>query len=507
MHKEIDPVGECMKNWKILTSIGATLVVIVLLTVISMLAPIGSGYYAKYLCSQLFVSGRDDVEQIVEEEIRPTNPLFGMVSHELDSEKKTVRAVTLGVFSPTLAVYRPEVGCTLAVKITPDELMEQVQGLSFDRSSENKEWPLGNQASIADETSLALESLDLAKDLNPPVISTDGMNLNTRRLNQVLEWAFSEPEEGRRQTQAVVIVYRGRLIAEKYAEGFNKDTPVLGWSMSKTATATLAGMMVLDGKLDISLPADVPEWEDDPERSAITTNDLLHMSSGLDFSEVYQPFNDAPEMLYNSADMAGYAASQPLAYEPGSRWYYSSGDTNLVARILRDLSGGSLADVQRYARNRLFHELEMNTVYFEPDPSGTFVGSSYMYASARDWARLGLLLQQDGVWNGKRLLPEGWVEYLRTPAADSGGQYGAQLWLNAGRDNEELIPERRFKSLPKNMFYMSGYNGQNVIILPDEELIVVRLGVTHNRENWNIERLVVGTLEALGLREYAQPVN
>ena len=489
-----------MKNWKIVVSIGAVVLAVALLAVVSMLAPIGSGYYAKYLCSQLFVSGREDVERIVEEEIKPTNPLFGMVSHELDREEKTIRAVTLGLFSPTLAIYRPEVGCTLAVKVTREELMAQVQGLSFDRSVDPAEWPRGSSAPIADEATEAMDTLNLAEDLNPPVITRNGMTLSTRRLKQVLDWAFSEPEDGRRQTQAVVIVYRGKLIAERYADGFNKDTPVLGWSMSKTATATLAGMMVLDGKLDISESANVPEWEDDPERSAITTNDLLHMSSGLDFSEVYQPFNDAPEMLYNSADMAAYAASQSPAYVPGTRWYYSSGDTNLLARILRDLSGGTLVDVQSYARNRLFNELGMNTVYFEPDPSGTFVGSSYMYASARDWARLGLLLQNDGIWNGKRILPEGWVEYMRTPASDSDGQYGAQLWLNAGRDNEEVIPERRFQSLPKNMFYMSGYNGQNVVVLPDEELIVVRLGVTHDRNNWNIEKLVVGSLQALGLR-------
>lgn len=495
-----------MKKWKI-AGLGASLaIILILLTVIPMLAPIGSGYYAKYLCSQVFVSGREDVDQIVNEEIKPTNPLFSLVSHELNPENRTVRAVTLGFFSPTIAVFRPEVGCTLAVKTTPEELLNQSRGLSFDRSMEAMvEWPRGSQASIAEKTRKALDTLSSGETQN--IVEQDGIRIDVPRLKQALDWAFSEPESGRRQTQAVVVVYKGKIIAEQYADGFDANTPVLGWSMSKTATATLAGMMVLDGKLDISEPASVPEWQEDPERSRITANDLLHMSSGLDFSEVYQPFNDAPEMLYNSADMAGYAATRSVGYEPGSRWYYSSGDTNLLARILRDLSGGSLNDAQTYARQRLFDELEMNTVYFEPDPSGTFVGSSYMYASARDWARLGLLLQRDGVWNGKRLLPAGWVDYMRTPAKDSGGQYGAQLWLNAGRDNPELIPERRFQSLPKNMFYMSGYNGQNVIILPDEELIVVRLGVTHDRTNWNIETLVVGVMESLGLSESKEALN
>ena len=467
------------------------------LVVVALLAPIASGYSAKYLCSQLFVSGRPDAKQVIREEIDPTHPMFSLVSNRVDGQAKTVRSTTLGIFSPTTAVFREGFGCTLAVGKTPDELRRQGEGFRRARAvGKTDEWPRGQRATVAEAVAERMRTIGGNETAAP--MTPEGIPVDAARLKQALDRAFSEPATGRRQSQAVAIVYRGRLIAERYAPGFNARTPVLGWSMSKTVTASLAGIMVHDGRLSIHKPAPIPEWKGDPARSKITVNDLLHMSSGLAFTEDYAPFKDAPEMLYGHGDMAHYAAQKPPAHAPGTVWYYSSGDTNMVARIVRQLSGGTAVSLQTFSRIRLFEPLHMETAIIEPDASGTFVGSSYMYASARDWARMGLLLARDGVWEGKRILPPGWVTYMRKEFPDSHGQYGAQTWLNAGRDNPKAPAKRRFLKLAKETFYMSGYNGQHVFILPKEDLIVVRLGVTHSSENWKIHDFVFEVLQSVG---------
>ncbi len=482
---------------RLILGLSLGLLITSLLVLVWLLSPIGSGYSAKYLCSQLFVSRRPDPNQVIREEIDPTHAMFSLVSNRVDTTAKTVRSVTLGVFSPTLAVYREGFGCTLAVGKTAQELRDQAKGYRRPASvSAQEEWPRGHRSALVEEFERRAAG-DRAKG---EVLSLGGTRVQVSRLREALDRAFSEPATGRRQTQAVAIVHRGRLIAERYAPGFGPQTPVLGWSMSKTVTAILAGMMVQDGRLSVSAAAPVPEWKGDGRKSGITTDHLLRMSSGLDFTEEYAPFGDAPEMLYANADMAAFTAGKPLAHPPGARWYYSSGDTNLVARMIRMASGGTAVSGQTFARTRLFDPLHIETAVIEPDPSGTFVGSSYMYASARDWARVGLFLAQDGVWEGKRLLPPGWVAYMRTPVPDSHGQYGAQTWLNAGRDNPKAPANRRFLKLPKNLFYFSGYNGQNVFILPDQELIVVRLGVTHKSANWSTSDFVFDVMQALGLK-------
>jgi len=459
-----------MTRGRLLLSALPVLLTLAVVTLIALLAPIGSGYAAKYLCSQIFVSGRPDADQVIREEITPTHPMFQLVSSKVDYTSRSVRSVTAFLFEPKLAVFREGYGCTLATDTDRESLLRQGDGyLRPAPARTDVLWPRGEKVAQPDA-----------------------------RLKAVLEQAFTEPTGGRRQTQAVAIVHRGELIAEKYAAGFTQNTPVLGWSMSKTVTAALFGILAREKDIDLDAPAPVAEWQNDIDKK-ITPRQLLHMSSGLDFSEVYAPFGDAPEMLYAHADMAAYAATRAVAYRPG-RWYYSSGDTNILARILRMQTGGTAASAQRFAREKLFDPLHMTTAIIEPDASGTFVGSSYMYASARDWARFALLLLKDGRLDGKEILPAGWVSFMRAPVQDSGGQYGGQTWLNAGRDNVAVEETRRFQRLPATTFYLSGYNGQNVFILPEDELIVVRLGVTHQRENWSIEDFVVQVREALDLK-------
>jgi CubicO group peptidase (beta-lactamase class C family) len=273
----------------------------------------------------------------------------------------------------------------------------------------------------------------------------------------------------------VVVVYKGQIIAEKYAEGFDPFTPQIGWSMSKSITNAMVGVMVKKRGFDIFAPAPIPEWKssNDP-RAKITTDQLLRMSSGLYWDENYSRESSATKMLYKSSDMGLYASSFDLDEEPDSAWYYSSGTSNILSRILRRELG---EDYLEWPHKEIFSKLGVGSVVFEVDASNAYVGSSYIWASPRDWARLGLLYLNDGVWNGERILPEGWVDYSRTPTPKSEMlQYGAAFWLNAG--DRENPTDRRLPDCPRDIYSMNGYEGQRVFILPTQDMIVVRLGQT-----------------------------
>jgi CubicO group peptidase (beta-lactamase class C family) len=198
------------------------------------------------------------------------------------------------------------------------------------------------------------------------------------------------------------------------------------------------------------------------------------MTSGLDFVERNGAWGDSAPMLFRSRSAAGYAARSLLAHPPGTFWSYSSGTSNLLAGILREsLPAG--ADYHRFPREALFDRIGMRSAVLETDAAGDFVGSSFSYATARDWARFGLLHAQDGVWKGEQLLPEGWVAFVRRPTPPSPrGAYGAHWWLNAGAPGAPS--DRPYPSLPPDLFYASGYEGQFVVIFPSQDLIVVRLG-------------------------------
>ena len=273
--------------------------------------------------------------------------------------------------------------------------------------------------------------------------------------------------------------------------------PMLGWSMSKSVTSALVGILVNAGKLNIEKPAPVAAWQhqDDP-RNKITIDQLLRMSSGLEFEEVYGPFKDATYMLYDSKSMADYAAAKPLESEPDEKWNYSGGSANIIARIVKDAVGGTLVSFNNYARQKLFDRINMYSAIIEPDASGSFVGSSYMFATARDWARIGLLYKSDGVWGDDRILPEGWVKYSTTPTPKAPmGKYGAQIWLNAGEKGKPT--NRKYPMLPVDLFYFGGFNDQIVAVIPSRDVVVVRLGVTHDDESWDVEVFILDVLNCI----------
>jgi CubicO group peptidase (beta-lactamase class C family) len=451
-------------------------------------APVGTGFTAKYLCSSYFIAGQDP-RSAFSEDVAPVNPLAGLVRWRIDRRQMTATADILGFFKAT-ALYRQGCGCTLLAGASEAELRRQTffrmppaAGPVAGRGM--LPWPRGRGA---------------AED-------PAGLGVDREMLAAALDRAFTEPgAQGQsRRTRAVVVVYRGHLIAERYAAGFKADMPFPGWSMAKSVTNAMVGVLVRHGLLHIDAPAPVPRWRqpDDP-RGRITLDHLLRMSSGLEFEEIYTPLRDAARMLYTTTDFAAYAADKPLAARPGDRWHYSSGPANIVAGIVRRAAEKQTRPYYGFFYRELFHRIGMQSVVLEPDPSGTFAGSSYIWATARDWARFGLLYLRDGVWDGRRILPDGWVAYTVTPApAAPRGEYGALFWLNAGPAAD---PSRRlWPHAPRDTFAAQGFRDQKLFIIPSRALILVRFGATSGRSAWSSDEFIADILAALPADEPGSP--
>ncbi len=273
-------------------------------------------------------------------------------------------------------------------------------------------------------------------------------------------------------TYALVVVQNGHIVHERYEHGSNAFYLQYSWSMAKSITHALVGILVGDGKLDLEAPVAVPEWQQQGDaRSAITLQQLLQMRSGLEFREDYvdgQASDVIPMLMFEGRhDMGSFAAAKPLLHAPGSVWSYASGTTNIICRILRDVVGDGASGMLAFMKERLFEPIGMTTALPKFDSSGTFVGSSYCLATPQDFARFGQLYLNDGCWDEHRVLPDGWVDHARRVTyADVDQAYGAHWWLVPG----------------KPWFYASGYDGQRILIVPEKDLVVVRCGrtpVTH----------------------------
>ena len=334
--------------------------------------PIISGFDAKQVCTCVFVANRGtkalDTSEMAE---LP----FSLGKYEVNTRDSSVTASVWGM-AKRKAIYRKGIGCTLINDIKEDQLRSQVFTIPAPPSlnSDTIPWPYG----------------DKMQDTIPP-----GIDIN--QLKAAVNNAFKAPEDKKPRTRAVIVVYNGQLVAEQYAPGFSKDTKMYGWSMAKSFTAALIGTLVKAGKIDVKQPAPVPEWQDSKDsRHAITTENLLQQTSGLDFLEDYTKASDATNMLYKQDNMAAFTASHPLAHIPGTMFSYSSGNSNLLSRIIRQTVGEK--DYAAYPFTALFYKIGMYHTCMEPDASGTYVGSSYINATARDYATIWLaLLQQRSV--------------------------------------------------------------------------------------------------------------
>jgi CubicO group peptidase (beta-lactamase class C family) len=289
--------------------------------------------------------------------------------------------------------------------------------------------------------------------------------------------------------RAIVVVRNGRIVTEAYGPGFSAKTPLIGWSMTKTVNAAVLGRLMLGGKISFDDDNLLAQWKNDT-RARIKVSDLLGMESGLAFNEDYGDVADVTRMLYLDPDMVSLPANAPMEAAPGQRFRYSSGTAVLLSRIWMDRVGNAQAAFS-YPHDALFSPLGMTSAVFELDARGTFAGSSYLYATAHDWARFGQFLLQDGVWNGQRLLAEGFVGAMRTPTAASDGRYTqGQAWLAPGGSSAAF-------GLPEDTFWLTGHDGQSMAIVPSANLIVVRLGLTPSRLDYQPQVLLKAILAAL----------
>jgi CubicO group peptidase (beta-lactamase class C family) len=297
--------------------------------------------------------------------------------------------------------------------------------------------------------------------------------------------ALASDREAHGTHHAVLVVWRGRIVLERYGEGVAAEDTLRSWSMAKSITHALAGLLRGDGRLDPHTPAAVAAWQPpgDPRRR-ITFEHLLRMVDGLAFVEAYEPGvpNDVIAMLYGDGkmDVATYARAKPAAHEPGTFFNYSSGTTNILTALLGERVGGR-AGVERLLRSRLFDPLGIRSAKPRFDAAGTFIGSSYVFATARDFARFGLLYLRDGVWDGKRLLPEGWVDHARTPTPPSAGAYGAHWWLGLGDPNS---------------FLAKGFEGQYLVLDPTRDVLVLRCGRSSDVQRERVEARIGEMLDA-----------
>ena len=418
---------------------------------------VATGFVSHTLCSAAFVS-KVDPDEVYAETVEAM-PGVGLIAwalaYHVDREAKQVTATLFGG-GQSRAAYRDGLGCYVdnggeaADASVPPALGEQQRAL------------LPEIAGAA-----------VVEPANPD-------------LKRALDRAFAEPEQlPLRHTKAVVVVKDGHIIAERYAPGYGVDTPILGYSATKSVISALTGILVRQSKLAVDEPAPVAAWQDPGDsRHAITVDDLLRHTSGLamgsslnaSLASALAPVN---RMKYIERDMAGFAESSALETAPGSAWNYHDGNYLILSRLIRDAAGGRAADVLRFARRELFEPLGMRNVTLEFDATGTPEGSAQMLAPARDWARFGLLYLNDGVVGGKRILPEGWVSYSASLTPNGWVGIGAGFWTNRGDSKGSQF--RTSLGMPRDAFYASGTFGQYVIIVPSERLVVVRLGTSGNR--------------------------
>ena len=405
---------------------------------IHLLTPIITGYAAKNLASDVFVGNR------TQESVEATDLNFSFIKfthNTIDYDKKEVTSRFL--WATSKAIYIEGFGCTLIRRV--DEatirnrpyIIYQLPAINPDSVS----WPAGDKL-----TNL----IPLGIDIN--------------KLNLVLSKALRDTI-GNKGTFAVAVAYKNQLVAEKYHAGFSNKNRFLSWSMAKSFTHALVGIMVKKGLMAVNEKPDIPTWKND-NRWCITLENLMHMNSGLKWNEDYGNLSNVTVMLHEADDMAAFTYHKPLVARPDSLWQYSSGTTNIVSYLIRKKIGND-TDYYAFPRKYLFNPIGMRSAIFETDASGNFVGSSYIYATMRDYVRFGLLYMNKGYWLGNQILPEGWTDYATKPANGSGGKYGSFFWLN--QSNE-------YPDVPKDLFMCRGHDGQFIYIIPSLQLVVVRTG-------------------------------
>ncbi|MCV9927981.1 beta-lactamase family protein [Flavobacterium sp. LS1R49] len=402
-----------------------------------------SGFTSKSIASCHFIDNRS-LESI--EKGDNNIPLLDLATSKINEVGKFATSNVYGL-KERKAIYREGIGATLI----------------NDKFDETKPYEVPKRTKL-------VNNLPFPYGNNEPK-DTVFANIDYEKLNKAVANAFDVSGQKTKRSRSVLVLYKDKLVAEKYEDGFTKNSKLLGWSMTKSITGTMFGVLQKQKKFDIYKPAPIAEWQKD-ERKLITTNDLLHMNSGLEWVENYNTICDATIMLFGSEDMAKVQLEKPALFKPNTHWNYSSGTSNLLSAILRK----QFKTHQEYLDfwySGLIDKIGMSSTVIETDMVGNYVGSSYAWATTRDWSKLGILYLHKGNWNGEQILDESWVKYVSTPTNTSNGNYGAQFWLNAGG---------KYKDAPRDMFYCSGFQGQKVFIIPSLDLVIVRMGLTDDLE-------------------------
>ncbi|MGI9328280.1 MAG: serine hydrolase domain-containing protein [Pseudomonadales bacterium] len=405
-------------------------------------APVASGLIAKQLCTLVFESRltpRRARALYFRTLIGPAERFF---QHEIDPQQPAVSVAGAG--AQARAIHRPGLGCTLAYPPDADPGQLVLSPVVT----------INRGASTAIDHGVRAAAFDQSA------------------LEQALDSAFNGESE--RNTLAIAVMHQGKLVAERYASGITAATPLPGWSMAKSTTATLVGVMQQQGMLRVSDSGLFPQWAAGDHRHNITLEQLLRMTSGIDLPETGSGIDANSIMLFTQNDAAGWAINRGLRAAPGLEFAYTSGSTVLVARYLTEVAGGPQA-MYRLIRE-FFDTLGMHSAILEPDAAGTFIGSSFMVASARDWAKLGQLYLNEGLWNGQQLFAPEWVAFVRelTPQSQA-RSYGAGFMR---RRPLTLYAESQVPALPEDAFAAHGLQNQALYIIPSEDLVVVRLGAT-----------------------------
>jgi hypothetical protein len=431
---------------------------------------VASSLTSHTLCSGVFVS-KQDAARIFAEDVKP-RPGIRFISwalrYHVDPAAREVTSSIGGGFA-SRAVYREGLGCVVVHDGGP---------------------PADIVRAIPQHSAIAL----------PEIAGPDVVRTTNEKLKAAVDAAFTESADPPdRQTKAVVVIHDGRVIAERYARGVGVNTPLLGYSATKSVMSALIGVLVRQGKIVVDKPAPVAAWSNpaDPRR-AITIDNLLRMESGLDFAETNSGFDLPSRMLYLERDMAGLAESAKPKTRPGSEWDYSSANTLILSQIVRNVVGPD--NMVRFAQHELFDLLGMRDVTLELDATGTPVGSTYMFAPARAWAAFGMLYLNDGVIGGHRILPTGWVRYSSTPSPHTG--YGAGFWTERVGQGTSNLFDWGLPFVPGDTFFARGLLGQYVIIVPSENLVIVRLGLSHQTgrdegDTQGVGRLVAAVVAAV----------
>ena len=414
-----------------------------------------NGLGAKLLCSGVFVAGRD-ANDVFQQDVLTSHALAHYSSFDVNQQTEEVEVSSFGLFSQK-AKYNPNFGCSLY----------------------HHDAPTFEAPEITHQAGFQWGELEL-----------------NGRIQHLLENIVKENEDKPHiDTRALLVVHQGKIIGEAYAPGFQQNSPFLSWSMAKSVTSSLIGIWLEEQGQNIDQPPGFAEWQND-ERQNIHLRHLLNMASGLAFDESYEPGDNATRMLFFEDNMAQYARTAAAEVEatPGEKFVYSSGTTNILSGWLFDKLGGS-ENYYRFVQEKLFQPSGIQSAIFEPDASGSFVGSSYLYMTAREWAKFGQLYLQRGRLNGQQIVPEHWVDFVKAPIdAAPKGEYGGQFWLNAGAKGDNS--RRMFKDLPTDLYLASGHNGQYVVIIPSKELVMVRLGWS-NGERFDLNGHFANILAAL----------